>query len=116
MGWEGFTGPEGLWLQTPTRKEQLSRPIMMWVSSGIGVGPRLTSDMSFSIWENIGIQISYADFVCTYVYTHMYTYTSAQTDEQMLISIYYYGEINIFKKKKKIKYIRQQMQCTIHVL
>lgn len=33
----------------PTRKEQLSRPIMMWVSSGMGVGPRLTSDMSFSI-------------------------------------------------------------------
>lgn len=36
-------------LQTPTRKEQLSKPIMMWVSSGIGVGPRLTLDMSFSI-------------------------------------------------------------------
>ena len=31
-----------------TRKEQLSRPIMMCVSSGNGVGPRLTLDMSLS--------------------------------------------------------------------
>lgn len=31
-----------------TKNEQLSNPIMIWVSSGMGVGPRLTSDMSFS--------------------------------------------------------------------
>lgn len=31
-----------------TKKEQLSSPIMMCVSSGNGAGPRLTLDMSFS--------------------------------------------------------------------
>lgn len=35
-----------------TKNEQLSNPIMMWVSSGMGVGPRLTSDMSFSTCGN----------------------------------------------------------------
>ena len=34
-----------------TKKEQLSRPIMMCVSSGNGVGPRLTLDMSLSSWN-----------------------------------------------------------------
>lgn len=31
-----------------TKNEQLSNPIMMCVSSGMGVGPKLTSDISFS--------------------------------------------------------------------
>lgn len=45
--WAGGRGacgePAGL-----TRKEQLSSPIMMCVSSGNGAGPRLTLDMSLS--------------------------------------------------------------------
>lgn len=31
--------------------EQLSNPITKWASSGIGVGPRLTFDKSFSTWN-----------------------------------------------------------------
>lgn len=34
-----------------TKKEQLSSPIMMCVSSGNGAGPRLTLDMSLSSYK-----------------------------------------------------------------
>lgn len=44
-----------------TKNEQLSNPIMMWVSSGMGVGPRLTSDISFSTCGK-GRQILMTDF------------------------------------------------------
>lgn len=46
-----------------TKNEQLSNPIMMWVSSGMGVGPRLTSDMSFSTCGK-GRQIINTNFHC----------------------------------------------------
>lgn len=44
-----------------TKNEQLSNPIMMWVSSGMGVGPRLTSDISFSTCAK-GRQMIRTDF------------------------------------------------------
>lgn len=45
-----------------TRKEQLSSPTMMCVSSGIGVGPRLTFDMSLSTWNQPDTSIRPANF------------------------------------------------------
>lgn len=44
----GGAGPAGREPVGLTRKEQLSSPIMMCVSSGNGAGPGLTLDMSLS--------------------------------------------------------------------
>lgn len=79
-----------------TRKEQVSRPIMMWVSSGIGVGPRLTSDMSFSVCQNeryvLESKLGYQLYLMkTHIYIHIYMHT-----DKINIHIYIYVPVYIF--------------------